>query len=121
MKFKNSLLWIGIIVISFVISTVHIVSIVFWDNLFLISLFFFVVSGFLYLIERGTFDLFFKSFRIFYTKSSKLQNYASRTEHKGQRFEKAKLVSPALMGVAIRYSGLFIVISITMSYLFYYE
>lgn len=120
MEKKSSLILIGLIGMSFVLSKVQIVSVIFWNNLFLISLLLLIISGFIYMIGMGTFDLIFKSFRIFYKKSSKLESYVSEEEYRDSAAEKGKLNSPLISSSILKYSVVFMFVSLTVSYLFYY-
>src|SRR5699024_327036 len=103
------------------ISKFHLVSISFWNNLFLISLLFFVVSGFLFLIEQRTFDRFLNGFRIFYKKTTKLEKYVANVEYKETNTTKPKLINLALASTIVKCSGFVMLISITVSYFFYYK
>lgn len=118
---RTSIILILVAVLAILISLTDIVSIVFWDNIFMFSLICLIIGGFLYLLEGGIFNNLFHSFKRFYKGTSKLQKYVSEAEYKEKPHKKSKLIDISI-AINIFKIGLFLMlISMTISYFFYYR
>jgi len=121
MAMKKSIILILVAILAILISLTNMVSIVFWDSIFLFSLICLIIGGFVYLLEEGIFNNLFHSFKRFYTKTSKLQSYVSETEYKDKSHIKSKLIDISI-AINIFKIGLFLMfISTVISYFFYYR
>ncbi|MFD1037517.1 DUF3899 domain-containing protein [Virgibacillus byunsanensis] len=94
------------------------VSIVFWDNVFLVGLLCFMLGGAFLLIEKGVFNNVFYSFQLFFKNSSKLESYV--TEMSEDRVNTQKSLFKSSIGLRLlRIGGFVLIVSTTFSFFFY--
>lgn len=99
-----------------------ILPVVFWDKLFLLGLLCFMTGGVVFLLEKGVLNAVIHSFQLFFKNSSKLENYISKVEGKGNKdsspFVKTSFSS---VGFTLFNIGLFsLIVSFLFSFIFYY-
>ncbi|TMN21444.1 DUF3899 domain-containing protein [Lentibacillus cibarius] len=118
MKINKWLLPI-VFVILLMLTMTGTVNVVFWDKFFLFGLLCFMIGGVFWLIENNVFKNTINSFRLFFKKSSKIENYVSELEEERVTNDIAPLKSS--IGTKLLLFGLFILITSTVSsYFFYY-
>jgi len=120
MTIKLSLIMTVIMGISFLIEEMNIITITFWDNVFLFSLIVLMIGGILYLIEKNIFEHVLRQFKLFYKRNNKIQKYVSEVEYEDDIGEKTKLIDISIAKAMVKSSVYFMGISIAISYFYYY-